>query len=62
MKLRVLLDDLWRGGFTLWRDRDPKNESFETQIHIQKIRRKHLGQVGVTKLRYEYSTGRYHEL
>jgi len=47
---------------TIWRDRDPKNESFETQIHIQKIRRKRLGQVGVTKLRYEYSTGRYHEL
>lgn len=47
---------------TIWRDRDPKNESFETQIHVQKIRRKHLGQVGVTKLHYEFSTGRYRDL
>lgn len=47
---------------TVWRDLNPKNESFETQIHVQKIRRKHLGRIGVTKLHYEYSTGRYKDL
>jgi len=47
---------------TIWRDRDPKKQSFETQIHVQKIRRKHLGQLGVAKLYYQFSTGRFKEL
>ena len=47
---------------TVWRDLDPEKRSFETEIHIQKIRRKHLGQLGMAKLYYEYSTGRYKDL
>lgn len=46
----------------VWRDLNPKNQSFETHIHVQKIRRKHLGQLGVARLYYEYSTGRYRDL
>jgi twinkle protein len=45
----------------VWRDLNPKNQSYETHIHVQKIRKKHLGQLGMAKLRYEYSTGRYLE-
>jgi len=47
---------------TVWRDLNPENQSLETQIHIQKIRKKHLGQLGLAKLQYEYSTGRYRDL
>jgi len=47
---------------TVWRDLNPDNQSFETHIHVQKIRRKHLGQLGMAKLKYEYSTGRYKDL
>lgn len=47
---------------TVWRDLNPDNNSFETEIHIKKIRKKHLGQFGVAKLQYEYSTGIYKDL
>lgn len=47
---------------SVWRDRDPEKQSFETHVHVQKIRKKHLGQLGMAKLRYEYSTGLYKDL
>ena len=43
----------------VWRDPSPENQSFETQVHVQKIKKKHIGNLGVAKLSYEYSTGRY---
>lgn len=46
----------------VWRDTSPGDSIFEVEIHIQKIRKKHIGRLGMAKLRYEYSTGRYHEL
>jgi len=46
----------------IWRDLNPEKQSFETEIHIQKIRKKHLGQLGMATLRYEYSTGLYKEI
>ena len=46
----------------VWRDTDPSNDSFEMEIHVQKIRKKHIGKLGMTKLMYEYSTGRYFEV
>jgi len=46
----------------VWRDTIPSNESFEMQIHVQKIRKKHIGRLGLAKLRYEYSTGRYFDV
>lgn len=44
---------------TVYRNMDPKLDSKEVEIHIQKVRRKHLGRLGVAKLVYEYSTGKY---
>ena len=41
--------------------RDLKAENSEVFIHIQKIKKKYLGKLGVVELRYEYSTGRYLE-
>lgn len=32
------------------------------QIHVQKIRFKHIGRVGAAELRYDRVTGRYHEI
>lgn len=46
----------------VWRDTSPGDSIFEVEIHVQKIRKKHIGRLGMAKLRYEYSTGRYHEL
>lgn len=46
----------------VWRDTDPTINSFEVEIHVQKIRKKSIGRLGMAKLRYEYSTGRYFEI
>jgi twinkle protein len=46
----------------VWRDVSPTNETFEVEIHVQKIRKKHIGKLGMVKLGYEYSTGRYREI
>ncbi len=46
----------------VWRDVSPKNETFEVEVHVQKIRKKHIGRLGMVKLKYEYSTGRYREI
>ena len=45
----------------VWRDISPTNETLEVEIHVQKIRKKHIGRLGMVKLKYEYSTGRYTE-
>jgi twinkle protein len=47
---------------SIWRDTSPDNQKFEVEIHVQKIRKKHIGKLGMVKLGYEYSTGRYREL
>lgn len=45
---------------TVWRDQaDYSNQ--DVQIHVQKIRFKHIGRIGVTTLKYDRITGRYHE-
>jgi twinkle protein len=46
----------------IWRDISPENQTFEVEIHVQKIRKKHIGRLGMAKLTYEYSTGRYQEI
>jgi len=43
----------------VWRDVSPKNKEYLVEIHIQKIKKKYLGKLGMGKLKYEYSTGRY---
>lgn len=42
---------------TVWRDRS--NDSREVEIHIQKVRKKRVGQVGMATLTYDRTTGRY---
>lgn len=34
----------------------------EVEIHVQKVRFKHVGRIGAVKLRYDRVTGRYHEI
>ena len=46
----------------VWRDTNPVNQSLEMNIHVQKIRKKHIGRLGMAKLRYENSTGRYFDV
>jgi twinkle protein len=48
-------------GITVWRNHD-ELESQEVEIHVPKIRFKHIGRPGVVKLRYDRVTGRYHEI
>lgn len=48
-------------AITVWRPLDePTND--EVQIHVQKVRFKHVGRAGLVTLRYERVTGRYHEV
>lgn len=45
---------------TVWRDQSNYLNQ-DVQIHVQKIRFKNIGRVGVTTLKYDRTTGRYHE-
>ena len=42
---------------TVWRDQ--AEGTAEVDIHVQKVRFKHIGRIGVTTLRYDRPTGRY---
>jgi twinkle protein len=42
--------------------RDAADESQMVQVHVQKIRFKHIGHVGVAEFRYDRVTGKYHEI
>lgn len=44
---------------TVWRSKEEHDR--EVQIHVQKIRFKHLGHMGIAKLNYDLVTGRYSE-
>ena len=46
---------------TIWRDLDPKHRTQEVEIHVQKIRHKIVGHLGMAQLIYDKVTGRYHE-
>ncbi|SHM05545.1 twinkle protein [Nitrosospira sp. Nsp11] len=48
-------------ALTVWRDA-AFPDSQEVDIHIQKVRFKHIGRPGMVTLRYDRVTGRYHEL
>jgi twinkle protein len=44
----------------VWRDQtEPKKQDVE--IHVQKVRFKHIGRIGLATLLYDRVTGRYHE-
>lgn len=42
---------------TVWRDRS--TDSTEVEIHVQKVRKKRVGRVGMSTLNYDRVTGRY---
>jgi len=44
---------------TVWRSKEEHDR--EVQIHVQKIRWKHMGKMGIAKLDYDLVTGRYRE-
>lgn len=44
---------------TIWRDQVDGNK--EVEVHVQKIRFKHIGHIGIAKLAYDRVTGRYRE-
>lgn len=46
----------------VWRDLNNEDMSNIVQIHIQKIRFKEIGKIGMVELRYEKTTGDFHEL
>ncbi len=45
---------------TVWRDRSADTPMVE--IHVQKVRKKRVGRVGMTTLRYDRISGRYHDV
>lgn len=47
-------------GITVWRNHD-EPESQDIDIHVPKIRFKHIGRPGVVTLKYDRVTGRYYE-
>jgi len=42
---------------TVWRDYD--NRDAPVQVHVQKVRFKHIGKIGMAKLDYDRVTGQY---
>jgi len=49
-------------AITVWREFDSLMPSRSVEIHIQKIRFKHIGRIGLVSLDYDRVTGRYSEL
>lgn len=47
-------------AITIWRDQG--ENSAEVEIHVQKIRFRHIGRVGLATLRYNRVTGQYSEI
>jgi twinkle protein len=47
-------------AITVYRNYD--DEQAPVQVHIQKVRFKHVGRIGAVELRYDRVTGRYHEI
>jgi twinkle protein len=47
-------------AITVWRDMENPGGQ-DVDVHIQKIRFKHIGRPGVVTLKYDRVTGRYHE-
>lgn len=45
---------------TVWRDQKDYHKQ-DVDIHVQKVRFKHIGRVGLATLMYDRVTGRYHE-
>lgn len=45
---------------TVWRDMD--NQDLPIQLHVQKIRFKHIGTVGMAELQWDRRTGRYSDV
>lgn len=45
---------------TVWRDQKDYHKQ-EVDIHVQKVRFKHMGRIGLATLMYDRVTGRYHE-
>jgi twinkle protein len=48
-------------GISIWRDLE-NHENPEVEVHILKVRFKHMGKVGLVPLRYDRVTGRYHDI
>ena len=48
-------------AITVWRNQED-HEDQNVDVHIHKVRFKHIGRPGVVSLRYDRITGRYHEL
>lgn len=46
---------------TIWRDLDPQKRSQEVEVHVQKIRHKIVGKLGMATLSYDRVTGRYYQ-
>lgn len=47
-------------AITVWRDHE-KPDAQAVEVHVQKVRFKHIGRPGVVVLHYDRVTGRYHE-
>lgn len=44
---------------SVWRDRDPEKRTTAVEIHVQKIRSKYVGSLGMATLNWDRATGRY---
>jgi len=47
---------------TVWRDLNPEARNAPVEIHIQKVRHKVVGRIGMAQLRYDRVSGRYFEM
>ena len=47
-------------ALTVWRDME-QPDSQNVELHVQKVRFKHVGRPGIVDLQYDRVTGRYHE-
>jgi twinkle protein len=44
---------------SIWRERDPDRRTTEVEVHVQKVRSKYAGQLGLARLNWNHVTGCY---
>jgi len=46
---------------SIWRERVADGSSREVQVHVQKVRSKYVGHIGMAQLEWNKVNGRYHD-
>lgn len=47
---------------SIWRERNPEKATTEVEVHVQKVKSKYAGRLGMARLHWDMATGRYSDI